>query len=244
MTCIGALVSKASSIDTIVAEPVTSRVSERRGRLMTACQPRPWKIGREKANSDFQLNPMKMRKPIEMEPKTAFLFVRSQTDLDLALYQVNGLLAFRRNRHQGGGDDKILAVCFHRDLDSRLPQLRPSTEDTGSRDFSPAIYESVSLSGIWTLSWIRGLALHCVRNSLKQREVIFGEFVDLLSERNSLGSLCPVFGRDESPDSIAIEMARLQERHPLLIDPIRFRQDSSHGLYCEGAIFNRSCMCQ
>jgi hypothetical protein len=170
---------------------------------------------------------------VEMEPAAALLFVRSRADLRLALEQVNGLLALRRHWRRSQCRDRVLAVCFGRDLDSRLPPLRTIAEETGSPNLSPAIQESVSLAGIWTLSWLSGPALRGLWDSLQQREAILRTFASVLSEADSLGSFCPVFAQDESPESVAMETRCLEERYPQLAGLIRFRQDSRHGVYCE-----------
>jgi hypothetical protein len=190
-----------------------------------------------------------MNGQVEIETAVALLFVRSQGDLSLALQQVNGLLAFRRRCRWTQCRDKVLAVCFGRDLDSGLPACSAAGDPyrtTRARPTPPgvsvAIRESFSLAGIWTLSWLHGPGLRGTLDRVQQREAIFRAFVDLSEEPDSFASFCPVFAQDESPESVAMEMRCLRERYPLLVGLFRFRQDSSHGVYCEETVCNESCL--
>lgn len=183
---------------------------------------------------------MKMNGHVAMEPAAALLFVRSHSDLGMALEQVNGLLALRRHRRCTQSGDKVLAVWFRRDLDCKLPlwslavdSLGATTQVTGNPDVSLAIQESFSLAGIWTLCWIGSPALRSARESAQQRELVLRNLTSGLLAADSGGSFCPVFDQGQSPESVAAEMMRLKDGYPVVMGLIRFCQDSNRGVYCE-----------
>lgn len=175
----------------------------------------------------------------KMGPAAALLFVRSECDLPLALEQVNGLLAIRRGPTCHRRDDEVLAVCFRPELDSQLPS-QPATGDSFSRgaeangrwDALLRVQESLSLAGVWALSWLSGPALHPAGNSSERREALLRDLARGASERHSAGTFCPVFSQDQSAETIAAEMSRLKERHPRLIGRMVFRHDPELGVYC------------
>jgi len=177
-----------------------------------------------------------MNVPVETTSWPALLFVRSQAELHLALDQVNRLLAFRRRRRHAGCDDRILAVWFRRDLDTGLFPLRASSEQSESADLSIAISESFSLSGIWTLLWIKSPAFCGMGDGIPQREAILRSFASATPELDSPGSFCPVFTENQSPESVATETKRLKAACPELVGPIILRQDLRLGVYPEDGV--------
>ena len=167
---------------------------------------------------------------MDVEPTAALLFIRSRADSGFALEQVNAFLALRRDRNPARGDDKILAVCFRRDLDSGLPPLLT----TGSPNRSLGVFESFSVAGIWTLSWLGGPAFRGARpgfqHSYEQREAVLRNLAPALTERDSHGGFCPVFSPDEPPEFEAAEARRLRNLYPELVGFVNFRQDASRGV--------------
>jgi len=158
---------------------------------------------------------------VEIETAGALLFVRSQGDLDLALEQVNGLLAMRRQRSCPQSEDEVLAVCFRQDLDFGLPTCS---------EIALTIQNSFSMAGVWTLTWLSGPGLRGARDRVEKQAAIFQAFGEL-SEPELVGSFCPVFEWDQAPESATVDMKRFSGRYPLLVGPIGFRQDPNGGVY-------------
>jgi hypothetical protein len=164
----------------------------------------------------------------------------------VATEQVNEFFTFRRASKDGGDGGEVLAVWVSNRLDAGLPTwetVHGALEST-TKDF-PAptpgipepgglwIRESISLAGKWTLCWLDGPLLMRTQNLMETRAAILTFIVNSSTGLGSPGLFCPVFDRNESPESVAGEILRLKTRYPGVIGLVAFRRDERRAVYCK-----------
>lgn len=176
----------------------------------------------------------------------ALLLVRSLTDIPFAIRAVNEFLACRRSGPEPAQDDEILAVCLKGDLDAGFPIWHwlghePRCTNVRVRASSgnvPAgaglgIWESFSLSGIWTFCRVDGPRLRSAPNAEARRQAILRMLVDTPSRLGSSAepeAVFPVFGPDVPAESVATEVHALKARYPRLIGASWYRDDKMRGI--------------
>lgn len=163
------------------------------------------------------------------------LFVRSSDDILRTLENAGEFFAHQRRAKDNVPGQDVLGIWVDRELESALPGWAvPSSPSSSERLNGTAfsVAHSLSLSGIWTLSWIDVAVAESKLQPEARCEALLRALSGVFSVRrlsSGAGPFFPVFTNTDSIERIEAAVRDLKARHPELVGATWFVQDRTHG---------------
>ena len=143
--------------------------------------------------------------------------IRSADDVRSAAEAANEFLAYRRRHFPEPREvDEVLGIWVRGELDADLGEA------------PVGIRESISLSGLWSLSWIDGAFLKDAKTARERRNRILDGLVK--DSATQPRAFSPVFDATETSDGVEAMLQELRAKHPDLISTTWFIDEWEQGL--------------
>jgi len=158
--------------------------------------------------------------------------IRSADDVRSAAEAANELLAYRRRHFPEPREvDEVLGIWVRSELDADLPAWLWLGEGVPASSLAEApvgIRESISLSGLWSLSWIDGAFLKDAKTARERRNRILDGLVK--DSATQPRAFSPVFDATETSEGVEAMLQELRAKHPDLISTTWFIDEWEQGL--------------